>query len=93
MVMARRQVLVQLSDDLLALLDRQAERRRVSRSQVIREAVERFTATDREAEIDRQIVAGYRRVPQEDHPWSDWAAVDTARALDEEEREAGHEAW
>ena len=93
MVMARRQVLVQLSDDLLALLARQAERRRVSRSQVIREAVERFTAADRETEIDRRIVDGYRRIPQEDHPWSDWAAIDTARALDEEEREAGHEAW
>lgn len=93
MAMARRQVLVQLSDDLLALLDRQAERRHVSRSQVIREAVERLTAADREAEIDRQIADGYRRVPQEDHPWSDWAAIDTARSLDEEEREAGHEPW
>ncbi len=93
MAMARRQVLVQLSDDLLTLLDRQAERRRVSRSQVIREAVERFTAADRDAEIDRLILDGYGRIPQEDHPWSDWAAIETARALDEEEREAGHEAW
>lgn len=86
-------MLVQLSDDLLALLDRQAERRHVSRSQVIREAVERLTAADREAEIDRQLVDGYRRIPQEDHPWSDWAATEVARALDEEEREAGFEAW
>ncbi len=93
MVVARRQVLVQLSDELLALLDHQAERRRVSRSQVVREAVERYTHDEREAEIDRSIVEGYTRIPQESDPISDFFTMENMRALDEEERKAGHDPW
>jgi len=93
MVVARRQVLVQLSDELLALLDHQAERRRVSRSQVIREAVEQYTHDEREAEIDRSIVEGYTRIPQEPDPMSEFFFLENMRALAEEEREAGHEPW
>ncbi|MHB1244152.1 MAG: ribbon-helix-helix domain-containing protein, partial [Gaiellaceae bacterium] len=43
MIVARKQILVQLTDDLVAVLDRQARRRSVSRSQVIREAIEQYT--------------------------------------------------
>jgi metal-responsive CopG/Arc/MetJ family transcriptional regulator len=71
--MARRQTLVQLSDDLLARLDRSRARAGRSRSEVIREAVERYLAEDREAEIDRLIVDAYTRQPQDD-AWSDEAA-------------------
>ncbi|MBA2331658.1 MAG: ribbon-helix-helix protein, CopG family [Actinobacteria bacterium] len=91
--MARRQVLLQLSDELLVALDRQAERRRVSRSQVVREAVERYTHDEREAEIDRNIVEGYTRIPQEPDPISDFFTMENMRALDEEERKAGHDPW
>ena len=73
MGMARTQTLVQLSDDLLARLDRYRTRARRSRSEVIREAVERYLAEDHEAELDRQIVEAYTRRPPED-PWSDDAA-------------------
>jgi len=93
MIVPRRQVLVQLSDELVAALDRQARRRAVSRSQVIREAVEQYAHHDVEAEIDRQIVEAYTRIPQEDDPAADWAAIEVARALDEEERKAGYEPW
>ncbi len=93
MSMARRQVLVQLSDDLIAALDVQADRRRVSRSQVIREAVERYAHDELRAEIDRRIVEGYTRIPQEPDPASDLLTIENARALDEEERAAGHEPW
>lgn len=93
MVVARRQVLVQLSDKLLTHLDRQAQRRRVSRSQVIREAIEQYTYDEAEAEIDRQIVEAYTRLPQEDDPFSDLLTQENMRALDEEERAAGHEPW
>jgi metal-responsive CopG/Arc/MetJ family transcriptional regulator len=73
MVMARKQTLVQLSDDLLDRLDRYSSRQRRSRSEVIREAVERYLAADREAEIDRLIVEGYTRRAQDD-VWSPEAA-------------------
>lgn len=93
MNVARRQVLLQLSDELLVALDRQAQRRRVSRSQVVREAVERYTHDEREAEIDRNIVEGYTRIPQEEDPFSDLLSQENMRALDEEERAAGYEPW
>lgn len=71
MVMARRQVLVQLSDELVASLDERAARRGVSRSELVRRAVEAYVTSDEDAEIDRAIVEGYRRIPQEDDSWSD----------------------
>ena len=79
MTIARRQVLVQLNDSLLALLDERAARLRVSRSQLVREAIERYVAADRDAEIDRAIVEGYTRMPQEIDPWAD-AALDESLA-------------
>jgi metal-responsive CopG/Arc/MetJ family transcriptional regulator len=62
--MARTQTLVQLSDELLAQLDARAAREGRNRSDLIREALARFLAADREAEIDRLIVEGYTRRPQ-----------------------------
>jgi Arc/MetJ-type ribon-helix-helix transcriptional regulator len=74
MVVARKQTLVQLSDDLLTRLDRLTARAGRSRSEVIRDAVEAYLAADREAEIDRQIVAAYSARPQED-VWGPDAAL------------------
>ena len=74
MVVARRQTLVQLSDELLALLDERAAKNGLSRSEIIRRAIERELADDIEAEIDRQIVEGYTRIPQEHDPWAEAAA-------------------
>ena len=62
--MARTQTLVQLSDELLAQLDARAAREGRNRSDLIREALARYLAADREAEIDRRIVDGYTRQPQ-----------------------------
>jgi metal-responsive CopG/Arc/MetJ family transcriptional regulator len=73
MVVARRQTLVQLSDTLLERLDRQRVREGRSRSEVIREAVERYLAADREAEVDRLIVEAYSRQPPQD-VWGEDAA-------------------
>ena len=73
LAMARTQTLVQFSDDLLERLDRYRAREGRSRSDVVREAVETYLAADREAEIDRQIVAGYTRQPSSD-VWGDAAA-------------------
>lgn len=100
MVMARAQTLVQLSDTLLAALDQRAAKRGVSRSQLIREAVEVYVAEDHEAEISRRIIAGYERIPQSTpDDWGDPAAFTAAgardlhRRLDAEEHAAGHEPW
>lgn len=75
----------------------------VARSQVIREAVEAYVRSDREAEIDQQIVDGYRRVPQGgDYDVDEWGdlggmvtalSVESLSRLDEEERAAGIEPW
>jgi predicted transcriptional regulator len=64
MRMARTQTLVQLSDELLAQLDARAAREGRNRSDLIREAVAGYLASDREAEIDRLMVESYARRPQ-----------------------------
>jgi metal-responsive CopG/Arc/MetJ family transcriptional regulator len=65
MDVARTQTLVQLSDELLAQLDARAAREGRNRSDLIREALAGYLASDREAEIDRLIVESYTREPQE----------------------------
>jgi metal-responsive CopG/Arc/MetJ family transcriptional regulator len=66
--MSRTATLVQLNHDLLAALDQQAAERGVSRSQLIREAIEAYLAEALDAAIDREIVEAYRRRPQADDP-------------------------
>lgn len=73
MVMARTQTLVQLSDELLERLDSHRARERRSRSEVIREAIERYLDADRQAELDRLIVEAYTQRPPEDL-WTEAAA-------------------
>jgi len=89
MVIARKQTLVQLNDELVRLLDERATRERRSRSAVIRSAVESYLHDEREAEIDREIVEAYTRMPQTEQEvgWLDAHVKDTMRALDEEEDE------
>lgn len=72
----------------------------VSRSELIREAVEAHLAADVDAEISRQIIERYARVPQRspdewgDPPnFVDATARDLHRRLDAEERGAGHPPW
>lgn len=82
MTTARRQTLVQLNDELLALLDEKAARAKRSRSELIREALERYLAAERESAIDQAIIEGYTRFPQEEHdPWAEAAAK---RSISEE---------
>ena len=77
--------MVQLNDTLLEILDRRATETGRSRSDLIREAIEQYYKEDIEAAIDRAMVEGYTRVPDddefdglaeaslqilnEDHPW------------------------
>ncbi len=78
--MARRQSLVQLSDELIALLDQRAARSGRSRSALIREAIERYVAADAEAVADAPIVRAYERTPQEPDRWAELAAREAIAA-------------
>jgi metal-responsive CopG/Arc/MetJ family transcriptional regulator len=74
MVVARTQTLVQLTDELVAALDERAARRGVSRSRVIREALDAYLKSDRDAEIDAAIIEGYTQVPPPNRdPWAEAA--------------------
>jgi metal-responsive CopG/Arc/MetJ family transcriptional regulator len=83
MAMARTQTLVQLSETLLSVLDERAAKRGISRSQLIREAIEAHLADDVEAEISRQIVEGYTRVP-DDGEFDAWALASAREMIAEE---------
>lgn len=78
--MARQQTIVQLTGSLLAALDERAARLGISRSRLIRDAVEAYLAADRAAAVDEAIVAGYTRVPPEPDPWADAEAIASIRA-------------
>ena len=88
--------MVQLTQDLIAKLDEEAAERGMSRSAVIREAIESHIA-DREHDA---IAEGYRRIPPGiPDEWGDLelmadiAGREAAQRLDQEEREAGFDPW
>ena len=89
MVMTRKQTLVQLSDELVRRLDAKALELDRSRSALIREAIEQYLKDDWDEEIARQYREAYTRLPQteEELTWSDVAAKETLRRLDQEEDE------
>ena len=66
MAVARTQVIVQFTDELLAALDQHVVQVGRSRSDVIREAVEAYLGSLAEAEADRRLVESYTERPQED---------------------------
>jgi len=81
MVIARKQTLVQLSDELIEQLDNEASRRGISRSALIREAVTQQMRAANEEELVRQYVEGYRRFPQteEEMRWAEHNAIEAIR--------------
>ena len=85
--------MVQLSDELIRLVDAEAARRGVSRSALIREAITEHLAANGQAVIARQIVEGYQRVPPATpDAWGelereqDEATLELLQRLDAEER-------
>ncbi|MGZ4142186.1 MAG: ribbon-helix-helix protein, CopG family [Actinomycetota bacterium] len=61
--MARKQVLVQLNDELLKRLDELGQQTGQSRSAMVRDAVEWYMARESKAEKDRRSIQGYIRIP------------------------------
>lgn len=94
----RTQTMVQLNDELVRLLDERASRIGVSRSHLIREAIEAYLASDRESTIDREIIDGYTRMPQGgEHDVDEWGdlgawvtglTIEQLRHLDRQDAEA-----
>src|SRR5919106_2281792 len=75
MVMARKEVLVQLDDELVAELDALAEREGTSRSELLRRGAVAVLAALAERDDDEALREAYRRTPQ------DPAVVRSARRL------------
>ncbi len=75
MVMARREVLVQLDDELVSRLDEVAAAQGTSRSELLRRGAMAVLEAGDVAQADRQLREAYRRVPQ------DPALVKAARRL------------
>ncbi len=75
MVMPRRQVLVQLDDELIERLDRLAQRMDVSRSELLRRGAFAVLEAGNLDRAERELIAAYRRQPQ------DPLLVETARRL------------
>lgn len=63
MVMARREVLVQLDDDLVARLDQLAAQLGTSRSELLRRGAAAVITAEDLAAADRELVAAYQRQP------------------------------
>ncbi len=63
MVVARKQVLVQLDDDLVKRLDDLAERLDTNRSELLRRGALAMLETEKMLEDDKALVAAYRRQP------------------------------
>ncbi len=75
MVMARKEVLVQLDDELVAQLDALAEREGTSRSELLRRGALAVLDATAERDDDAALMEAYRRIPQ------DPAVVRSARRL------------
>ena len=71
---------MQLTDQLLAALDQEALATGRSRSDLIREAIERYLAQVAAGDIDRMIVEGYGRHPQAADPWAEALARESIAA-------------
>ncbi|CAN5834655.1 hypothetical protein BH24ACT6_BH24ACT6_03550 [soil metagenome] len=79
-----RQTLVQLTDELVAALDRRAAHDGISRSRLVRDLLGAALSSDQE--LDRALIAGYESQPQSDgaDAWGDlaaWSEMNARRTL------------
>jgi metal-responsive CopG/Arc/MetJ family transcriptional regulator len=75
MVMARREVLVQLDDDLVRQLDQLATQLGTNRSELLRRGAQAVITAEDLAAADQELTAAYQRQPPEP------ALVQSARRL------------
>jgi metal-responsive CopG/Arc/MetJ family transcriptional regulator len=62
---ARREVLVQLDDELVERLDRLADKQGTSRSELLRRGAAAVLEASELAASDRELQESYRRIPQD----------------------------
>jgi hypothetical protein len=65
MVMGRKEVLVQLDDDLIDRLDRLAQKQGTSRSELLRRGAAAVLEAAEQADADQALQEAYRRLPQD----------------------------
>ena len=65
MVVGRKEVLVQLDDELIERLDRLADTQGTNRSELLRRGAAAVLEAAEQAEADRVLQDAYRRVPQD----------------------------
>ncbi len=94
--MARTQTMVQLTDQMVADLDREAALSDLSRSALIRQAINELLANRQSIKDVDRYVRGYQETPQATlDEWGDLAKAgdvaghELAKRLDAEETEAG----
>ncbi len=75
LIMARKQVIVQLDDKMIAALDKAASQDGVSRSELIRRAAAALLESRRVRKLERKLVQAYSALPQ------DPVIIETARRL------------
>lgn len=80
---ARKQVLMQLNEDLVTELDALAARTGRNRSDLAREALGDLLRKFRAADTDRRYVEAYTRFPQTDDEFDDEKFEENMKALDE----------
>jgi len=81
--MARKQVLLQLTDDLVRRLDRVSKEKGLSRSAIVRDALERYVSRESEEEMDRRLIEGYTRFPP-DGEFDAWSEQQAREMVEEE---------
>ena len=64
----RKQVIVQLDEELVKSLDRAAKKARINRSELLRQAARMWLQERAEDELDRMEAEAYRRIP----PGAEW---------------------
>jgi Arc/MetJ-type ribon-helix-helix transcriptional regulator len=76
-----KMITVRMSDDRVAAIDELVASGRASRAAVIVEAIDRLVAQLESERVDREIVEGYRRIPEtaEELEWADWSTEESVR--------------
>jgi Arc/MetJ-type ribon-helix-helix transcriptional regulator len=76
-----KMITVRMSEDRVAAIDGLVASGRASRAAVIVEAIDRLVADLERERIDREIVEGYRRIPETDDEleWADWSTIESIR--------------
>jgi len=74
-------ITIRMSDDRVQAIDELVASGRASRAAVIVEAIDRLVADLERERIDREIVEGYRRIPETDEElaWAEWSTTESIR--------------